>query len=347
MPKFPALPAFALLFAWGACAAQTPERAPSPFPKVSEAGLLDMGPGAVTWRVCPVGSTYQAAPDHCSGHPVKQTWIQAVKLVELMNQQNFEGHNDWRLPARADFALLLRRDPRVSKLYEKILPFAMSTSTFGTVPNECEHVFLAYRAVFARYAYSVNTWYESLHWIADNRNPQTGQSPLAVNDHSEGSGRSACNHTFTIFGDNPRSEVVRAHTPLPFRVVRGGTPENAWEQARKLIPMSVSIDLESRAQARGAAQAMNEVLGRATQFAKDLMAAGGPGTAATPPGGHRVLGDSVNASGRREVWGYCSDGTSFGGTKWPADDYWTMVGKRATQEGRLSLEGAIAKVCAN
>ena len=63
-------------------------------------------------------------------------------------------------------------------------------------------------------------------------------------------------------------------------------------------------------------------------------------------GNIRILGDSTKGNGKkREVWGYCPDGTSFNATKWVADSYWTVGARRIVQESGLNLDSAVRVAC--
>lgn len=64
-------------------------------------------------------------------------------------------------------------------------------------------------------------------------------------------------------------------------------------------------------------------------------------------GGYKIVGDKYTDGGkRREVWGFCSNGSEFNAAKWNNDDYWTVSGNgKLVQPNGVSLSGAIDMVC--
>lgn len=63
------------------------------------------------WRRCDLGKKYSATESKCVGQSITASWPEAVAIVHKLNEQNFEGANDWRLPTKDDLASLLLNQP--------------------------------------------------------------------------------------------------------------------------------------------------------------------------------------------------------------------------------------------
>ena len=63
-------------------------------------GTVTFKSNGLMWQRCSVGQTWTG--ETCSGDATKMTWADAMKLTS-----NFAGHNDWRLPTKAELMQLV------------------------------------------------------------------------------------------------------------------------------------------------------------------------------------------------------------------------------------------------
>ena len=63
-------------------------------------GTVTVKANGLMWKRCSVGQTWTGTT--CSGAATKMTWTDAMKLTS-----NFAGHNDWRLPTKAELMQLV------------------------------------------------------------------------------------------------------------------------------------------------------------------------------------------------------------------------------------------------
>jgi len=69
----------------------------------------------LVWARCSLGQDWTGKT--CSGTPEKYSWQEATEIVKKLNDENFEGHADWRLPQIPELASIVERqcfDPRVN-----------------------------------------------------------------------------------------------------------------------------------------------------------------------------------------------------------------------------------------
>ena len=59
----------------------------------------------LSWMRCSIGQQWNGS--QCGGEPTIVSWQQAMTLVEKINQQNFDGHHDWRMPMIPELATIV------------------------------------------------------------------------------------------------------------------------------------------------------------------------------------------------------------------------------------------------
>jgi hypothetical protein len=101
--------------------------------------LIDNGDGTVTdprsglmWDRCSVG---QFGGTQCQGVPQEMTWQQALQRVHTLNQQNWRGHADWRLPNVKELASLVRRDGAQPAIDAARFPNTAGTAYWTSTSN--------------------------------------------------------------------------------------------------------------------------------------------------------------------------------------------------------------------
>lgn len=223
-----------------------------------------------TWRKCDLGKKYSATERKCIGSSIVASWPEAVAIVQRLNEQNFEGSNDWHLPTRVDLANLLLNNPSFKEIksmrhaqygfgesdwyayYENNqtinyggfkagyggpgesqcrLAGQILATTFGNI-NEVE-LYSAYDLLPPKRNY---------RWLSDNYDWSNGQkAPLENNDwqspHSFQFTMSCTNILTAFYKDSSDIQLgahLVSHAEIPITIVRGRTPQE-WIDAQVAI----------------------------------------------------------------------------------------------------------------
>ncbi len=60
----------------------------------------------MVWARCSIGQEWDSENSTCTGVAQEYTWKDTFKAVEKLNQQNYLGYNDWKLPHIEDLSRL-------------------------------------------------------------------------------------------------------------------------------------------------------------------------------------------------------------------------------------------------
>lgn len=234
------------------------------------------------WRRCDLGKKYSPPERKCVGQAITASWPEAVAIVQKLNEQDFEGANDWRLPTRADLASLLLNEPsfkEIQSMRHNKYGFAKDDwyadygnkvtinygGSFGGYrgPGE-EQCKLAGRMLktalasangielYSAYDIAPNSHYR---WMSDNYKWSNGQKvPPESNDWQNPrvfEFTLSCNNIVRAFfkdsADVQLSPWLVSHAEIPLTIVRGGAVPQEWIDAQLATKNVETIIARSRA----------------------------------------------------------------------------------------------------
>ncbi len=72
---------------------------------IYDGGMVVDDNSGLMWARCSVGEVWQGTA--CEGKAKAYTWDESLKLIKKLNQQNYLGYSDWRLPHIEDLHTLI------------------------------------------------------------------------------------------------------------------------------------------------------------------------------------------------------------------------------------------------
>lgn len=91
------------------------ESTPSSRFTIIGAGLVTDNQTGITWMRCAIGQSWNGST--CVGKATTYDWQSAMSRVKKINDSNYAGHHDWRLPYIPELASIVERqcfNPRVN-----------------------------------------------------------------------------------------------------------------------------------------------------------------------------------------------------------------------------------------
>ena len=178
------------------------------------------------------------------------------------------------------------------------------------------------------------------------------KSPAGIRNRNQNDVRSALAGLEASFKAEIATLRWSSMTELDSHVLRLGMLERRVEALIKQVvgenggvampPTARASYLDSIATLRRKIQSRINAVKEAKQVVQDSRSR----ERSSDSGDFRIIGDNLIFKGeKREIWGECNNGTSFSGSKWIRDKYWTVGAKSTIQEDGLTMDGAIRKAC--
>lgn len=234
-----------------------------------------------TWRRCDLGKKYSATERKCVGDSIMASWPEAVAIVQKLNEKNFEGANNWRLPTGADFASLLLNEPdflEIRSMRHYKYGFAaddwfadygektevnyggyyggygdrgegqcrLAAQTLGTVLGGVNGIELVGRGDTAPKSH--------YRWLSDNYKWVSGQK-LSRESNDWQNPRAiafsySCRNIITaFFKDNSNAQLyglLVSHASIPLTIVRGADVPQEWTDAQAAVKNIDAINRQSK-----------------------------------------------------------------------------------------------------